>query len=226
VDTPEAEEGGSIRSSNPRSHNPLVPIDPCGFGKRQSSVVCDRGQGGGPDRDATERDPLHDSIVHSYATLESVILHLLHPEDSSRELVTHLLSLRGGFLFRAAVCRRFLGGPLADDLGLPDPSAARAPRRARGEVLRRAAAALGAHLFLLFLRGYTRLSAASPGLRRRAVTWHARLEGRFLALWEEGNARRVAAAATEAGPPRRGPPRDGDSRCPFSMVMPPLSAAS
>jgi len=83
VDTVETEEG---RSSNASKHSNLPPIDPCG--ERKIGI-----------KDAnSQEDILFDdgnSIIHSYATLESMILHLLHPKKSSRSLVSHLhISIR------------------------------------------------------------------------------------------------------------------------------------
>jgi hypothetical protein len=110
VDTPEG-CGGYGGSSNPpggvdadgccRRHRRLVPIDPCGP-RRLGGV--DR-----PDNDENDDDvdrPDNDPVIHSYATLKSMVLHLLHPDATSRYLVNHLLGLgRSSVVFRSEVCR-------------------------------------------------------------------------------------------------------------------------
>ncbi len=118
VDTVEIEDGGRVtRSSNEDERNYLIPIDPCGPRKRNG--VDGRDQIGGDSDSERTLDPPDDSIVHSYATLESIILHLLHQEETSRDLVSHLLRLRPFVLFRSEVCRKFLRDPLSNDLMIP-----------------------------------------------------------------------------------------------------------
>jgi hypothetical protein len=53
--------------------------------------------------------------------MAQVIMHLLQPDQHSVAVAHHLLRAPGAALFRyrAVLCRRFLGDPLADALALP-----------------------------------------------------------------------------------------------------------
>ncbi len=89
---------GEITSSNGDDGNRLASINPCGPRKTNESNGEDR-PCDGLDLGRTNDDTFNDSIVHSYASLESVILHLLYPEPSSRSLVLHPLDLWTHLLF-------------------------------------------------------------------------------------------------------------------------------
>lgn len=121
IDTVETNDIGQIRSSNGDKRNHLVPIDPCG--PRKMNKVEDGSDQFGGSADFGHYydydDTSHDSIIHSYATLDSIMLHLMHPEQNSRHIATHLLSLQRYFLFTSEVCRKFLGDPLSNELGIP-----------------------------------------------------------------------------------------------------------
>jgi len=220
VDTVETEDG-QFKSSNARTHNPLIPIDPCG--PRKLSKVDDQGRLGSLDVETTEIDPANDSIIHSYATLESMILHLLHPEESSRELVRHLLSLKSFVMFRSEVCRKFLGDPLSDDLGISKSSMNW--RGWRKEAFYNFVSHVGVkfflYLFLLFLRWYTKMPMSSPWIRSRAIVWHAKLEGKFLRVWEKMHSKRMLNAAPATQNTATAKSSSKNSCCPFAMVMAP-----
>ena len=183
VDTPE-----ELGTSNPSKGNILVPIDPCGPCK-QSAV-----------NQFVTRDP----ILHAYATLESMILHLLHPTKESRQLVHHLLSFNGHVHFRSEMCRNFLGDPLSDNLDVVNCS---------NHVTR-----ILVYFFLVFLRLYTVLAMTFPRARWFMLGWHKSFYARFLVVWEEKHEQRVSFAM-------RGDKADDESikkYCPFSMLMPPV----
>ena len=61
-------------------------------------------------------------LDHSKAALESIVMHLLEPDDDSRAVAHHLLLAPGrgafGQQFRHILCRRFLGDELADALSI------------------------------------------------------------------------------------------------------------
>ncbi|KAL3801896.1 hypothetical protein ACHAW5_008682 [Stephanodiscus triporus] len=185
VDTPE----GAGRSSNPGGEGGrLIPIDPCGPRKVRPREAADddnddddddddRYDGGSSERYPTDAeddvDPDDDPIVHSYATLESVILHLLHPDRSSRELVKHMLGLGRSVVFRSEVCRKFLGDPLSDELGMP-----KSRWESLSDLASHARLKFLLYVFLVFLRCYTLLTMTCPWFRRRAIVWHGMLEWR------------------------------------------------
>ena len=69
-----------------------------------------------------EHNPCVD-VAHGKAALESIVMHLLEPDEDSIAVAHHLLRspARGdsGLSFRQQLCRRFLGDQLADALHLP-----------------------------------------------------------------------------------------------------------
>jgi ER-bound oxygenase mpaB/B'/Rubber oxygenase, catalytic domain len=109
-------------SHDPQRDSEPRPLDPCGPGWIESKPDC---------------------IAHSTSMLQSIILHLMQPDESSVRIAQHLLkigrpirlkqndeSVNGkkassssspGFMFyfRAEVCRTFIGHKLADALCLP-----------------------------------------------------------------------------------------------------------
>ncbi|KAL7484016.1 hypothetical protein ACHAW6_009657 [Cyclotella cf. meneghiniana] len=192
VDTPDWEG-----SSNPNKHEQrLPPIDPCGprkhfLGKHEPQATM-----------------VDDPILHSYATLESMILHLLHPTKESRQLVSHLLSFNGKVEFRSEMCRLFLGDPLSDSLGIAQCSTV--------------ATKCLVYFFLMFLRCYTLLAMTFPSIRRMFIAWHGSFQRKFLTRWEADHAKRVGVAMG-------GGKKDGSDlkgTCPFSMLMPPFDVQS
>jgi hypothetical protein len=180
VDTPE--EGGS---SNSTIGERLPPLDPCGLNK-----CCDG------------ETAKKDAILHSYATLESMILHLLHPNEQSCQLVHHLLSFNGRVQFRSDMCRRFLGDPLSDNLGITNGST----------VMIRCTV----YLVLMFLRCYTLLAMTFPRIRQMFIQWHGAFYMRFLQAWQRNHDKRVGDAMDREGVVKKS--------CPFSMLMPPVDS--
>lgn len=239
----------SSSSNGDGSDTPLVPIDPCGPRKIRNIDHDDRDQldddnldlehsCNNNDDDASNINDDHgDSIIHSYATLESMILHLLHPEQSSRDLVSHLLSLRQFSLFRSEVCRVFLGGPLSDELDIPTSSVnwkglgrSSSSRESICNLVEYLGVKFCLYFFLLILRWYTVLTMTVPWIRRWAIGWHAYLETKFLKGWRKMNGKRMskaaaAASATGIAVPvtSSAVPPSSTSHCPFSMIMAPDS---
>lgn len=230
VDTPEGDCSSSNREvlgKNDVNHLIPTPIDPCGptKGFRSSKDNLSSLDDVSP---ATydNLDPEIDPIIHSYATLESMILHLLHPEQSSRMLVKHLLSIRRSVIFRSEVCRKFLGDPLSDDLGIPKSCAVWSGWHI--DSLHNFASHISVkfflHLFLIFLRVYTLLTMTCPWFRRRAIVWHANLESRFLQLWEKAHEGRVTKVASKHVA-AMSQSLTKKSFCPFAMIMDPNSGS-
>ncbi|EKX35478.1 hypothetical protein GUITHDRAFT_146491 [Guillardia theta CCMP2712] len=62
------------------------------------------------------------SVDRAKATLESIVMHILEPDEDSRAVAFHLLQVPRngrGLAFRQHLCRKFIGDKLADSLGLP-----------------------------------------------------------------------------------------------------------
>mmetsp|Transcript_17155 Transcript_17155/g.42078 ORF Transcript_17155/g.42078 Transcript_17155/m.42078 type:complete len:185 (+) Transcript_17155:79-633(+) len=73
------------------------------------------------------------------ARLESLLMHLAHPDDSSRKLVTHMLKATSSVLMpfesRGLFLRMLLGSEWSDRLRLPKPGTASALARVRVGVM-------------------------------------------------------------------------------------------
>ncbi len=192
IDTPESEHMSSnFDKAAQELTEPLPPIDPC-----------------------------RPSILHSYASLESIILHILHPEPNSCDLVTHLLSVTGFFAFRAEACRKLLGDPLADGLGLPKCHCWQGWRVDAVQVfVVNAFLKLVVYMFFMCFRFYTLLTMSCPWFKMKATVWHGILQRKFLLKWEEGHSTRMSAAYKKDS--NTSASAKASSSCPFSMVMPP-----
>ena len=165
-------------------------------------------------------DPCGPSILHAYASLDSIILHILHPKPSSCDLVKHLLSVRGSFAFRAEVCRSLLGAPLADDLGLPKSCCWQGWRVDAVQIfVMNCLLKVAVYTFLMCFRFYTLLTMSCPWFKTKATVWHGELQRQFLHKWEEGHSSRMSAAYNDKTASTNVSKRS--SSCPFSMVMPP-----
>ncbi|KAL7527669.1 hypothetical protein ACHAXR_003182, partial [Thalassiosira sp. AJA248-18] len=219
VHTAETHNGGSS-SFNSRKLKDLIPIDPCGPRKL---FKVEEGRLESLEHDAKHIDLANDPLIHSYAALESMVLHLLHPEQSSRDLVAHLLSLRRFFIFRSEVCRKFLGDPLSDELGIPRSSVHWMGWRKESlhNFVRHVIVKFFLYFFLVFLRCYTLLTMMFPSIRSRAIVWHARLETRFMQIWEKSHKKRMSNASSAQKNAESLKPPTNNSYCPFSMVMSP-----
>jgi hypothetical protein len=254
VDTPEGCGGSEGRGGSSNApvgveadgrRRRLAPIDPCGprrLGGAAGDAVPPSGGRSGHDPTDDDEDydvvrpddddendvhPDDDPIIHSYATLESMVLHLLHPDATSRYLVNHLLGLRPrSVIFRSEVCRKFLGDPLSDELGIARSTASWSGWRWAS--LRDASSHVYVkfllHVFLVVLRGYTLLTMTCPWFRRRAIAWHGSLEGKFLRVWEKSHEGRVTKASTKQknGSASSNATTTKSSHCPFAMIMDPV----
>lgn len=172
----------------------LPPLDPCG----------------GPD-----------PVTRSYAYLESIVLHILHPDDGSGKVARHLLRAGGNkqqsgnggansgpekqeqcqtdmhngeeasfsYKSRSVLCRRWLGDPLSDALGLYVPPAW------SWESIR---LSFRATVILMLLRIYTLVTMKVPWVRRKLYRWHANSTNKFYNMWNEGHMKRMTAAANAA----------------------------
>jgi len=168
---------------------PLRPLDPCG-----------------PGWYAANRP---DAVDHSYAVLQSVIFHLLDPDDSSRVIAHHLLRMgrsqdeKNGddnwYYFRSLQCRRFVGDPLADALNLP------LHPRWYGRAWLWAASTL----YLVLLRFYTYASRYSP-FRGAIRRFHERKLRAFRSNWHRPHLERSKQLL-----------RSKENCCPFAMVASP-----
>jgi hypothetical protein len=126
--------------------------------------------------------------------------------------VKHLLSVSGSFAFRAEFCRRLLGHPLADALGLPS----------LGSGVASFPLAIVVYIVLMYFRLYTLLTMSYPWLNEKAIKFHGSLQRSFLVKWEEGHSSRMSAAyKKDKSQSGIGSEKMSSSACPFSMVMPP-----
>ena len=211
----EINENGTMRKSN------LPPLDPCSGIKAGGSVNA-------------ESDP----IAHSYSLLESVIFHLLTPNDISKQVASHLLDIgrnskkermQGkvaannsdnheedtasrtfGFQYRAFMCRRNLGEPLANALDLPHPP--------KFSLMYGVLFSLSS-IHLTLMRIYTMFTMHVPFLRTRIYRWHASGMSTFFSAWEiEHNKRMRRANVSDNNGDAE---MKGGSACPFALVMQP-----
>ena len=184
--------------SNATTH--LRPLDPCGPGWN-------------------ELNP--DAIAHGSSMLQSIILHLLKPDQSSVIVSHHLLKIgrpvqrsdphnlsSNGqttkpadtrdvwFYFRARACRYFIGDLLADALELPF----------HPELYTRLGIHGAVYLYLWVFRGMTWLAFVDAGrnwFERHSVT----MLNKFHAIWTERHPSRMKQALQTESP-----------CCPFAMV--------
>jgi hypothetical protein len=201
----------------------LPPLDPCGPGYGRS------------------RDP----ILHSDAILQSVIFHILDPDETSVEIAHHLLKvsrnkapatkdgekppkdlyLTDWFFFRSLQARRFVGNPLADALCLP----------LHPYFWKRVKLYTFSTIYLVLLRLYTLSAMFIPPLRRRMIRYHTNAMLRFHKNWINTHTSKMARALRRGEKASVSDQDDGedneseniscgkaDSVCPFAMVAPPL----
>ncbi len=154
----------------------LSPLDPCGYGFR-----------------GTPEDP----IIHSRALLESIILHLMHPNDVSSQISNHLLRVGQnegnefvlGYLYRCFMCRRIIGSELADALKIQDLDI---------WSIKHLTAYLLSSVVLLSLRIYTILTMNFEWFKRLVYNRHGRMMKRFYQLWVKENKMRMEALAAKS----------------------------
>lgn len=179
----------------------LPGLDPCGF-------KYDRKE--------------EDTLIHSRATLESIIFHLMHPNELSCIISKHLLrmgrseeelvaSFRRSFVYlhRSYICRKYVGDDLADALKIPRHSFW-SPKSTL--------AYLFSSFILFTMRGYTLLTMHSKWFRKRILGWHKSAFHTFHSIWVEENQKRMENIARMSF--SRTQESSGKSRCPFSLVMP------
>lgn len=76
------DDGGTHDERSGGPNHVLFPLDPCGPKQCQF-----------PTYGQNQNDNGYDPIVHAHASLESFILHLMHPDDTSKEIAHHLLRI-------------------------------------------------------------------------------------------------------------------------------------
>ena len=174
----------------------LRPLDPCG-----------------PGWISEKPDPLQ----HAYAMFQSVILHLLEPDQSSVKIANHLLwqgrvkdakpaeraEEERWYYFRSLQCRRFVGDPLADALQLP----------LRSTWWGKCKQYLVSNSYLLILTAYSWLGLPWSPFRSWLVQWHRGQLHKMNDFLESGHRERVNKTL------------GGDSVqdvCPFAMISPPI----
>lgn len=137
------------------------------------------------------------------AMLESIVMHLLEPDKHSVAVAHHLLKAPGASVwsYRAVLCRRFLGDPLADALQLPTSSSVCGWERAASVVQ------------LWVLRLYSTLGRCAP--TRRLLCWmHGHGLTMFHGQWSLApRPKRAGAAAHQVVK------RETHTGCPFECVL-------
>lgn len=172
----------------------LRPLDPCGPGW-------------------IAREP--DSLKHSYAIFESILHHLMTPNEDSIAVAHHLLHIgrrKGGgrkgtvatkeeknnfgwFTFRCLQCRRMIGNPLADALRLPLHPTWRMQLFQWG----------ASYLYFWLLGIYTLAGLPWSPIRTYLVNFHRRKMQEFVSSWKHRMKERPSF----------------ESSCPFAMVFVP-----
>uniref|UniRef100_A0A7S3DV07 ER-bound oxygenase mpaB/mpaB'/Rubber oxygenase catalytic domain-containing protein n=1 Tax=Entomoneis paludosa TaxID=265537 RepID=A0A7S3DV07_9STRA len=177
--------------------NPLPrPLDPCGPGWRNERLS---------------------SIEHSQSMFESILTHVLHPDDSSIE-VSHYLLWQGRskdpqvdegiqqqnwFYYRCLQCRRFIGDSLADELNLPlNPNRW---NRCRSWIF--------STLFLLSLSMYTAAALPWSPFRALIVSFHRKRLLEFSKSWHSEHGKRVHDQLSNG--------QEKGQSCQFAMLLSP-----
>ncbi len=214
---------GDIRSAKYLSVEDLPPLDPCGPGRSERPDPC----------------------RHSAAILDSILDHLLDPDETSVEISHHLLKITDRkppssklseipdefykndlFYYRALQCRRLIGDPLADSLHLPFH-----PNR-----WKRMKCMIKSAFVLSIFRCYTLASMWIPLARRKVIQWHTSAFLRFHEEWIKTHQTKMgralarnerATCLVEEETPNstsyqsNGTNESYQSLCPFAMVAPP-----
>lgn len=199
----------------------LPPLDPCGPGALS----------------------IPDPSAHSKAIFQSIIFHLMHPDDSSVTISHHLLKITDRkppslrldripdsfyknnlFYYRCYNCRKMVGDPLADALSLPLPL----------NFWMKTRVYLRSTLFFMVLRAYSNAARWIPPVRSLIVRWHTRALGYFHENWKKTHKSKMAHAlahnekasildtAETIGMNEDGTPSQNSvSLCPFAMTAKP-----
>ena len=170
-----------------------------------------------------------DSLKHSYAMFQSILLHLLHPEKVSIQVAHHLLwqgrvqesssssesmndetnkqnkpsqqqEQENWFYYRCLQCRRFVGNPLADALQLP----------LNPKLWYQWRTWIFSSCMLSAISLYTYLALPWSPLRQRIVRFHQSQLESFALKWTEEHRKRVEKQLPKGAP-----------TCPFAMLFPP-----
>ena len=233
-------------STNPDEKGNL-PLDPCGPGFK----TVRSGAGTAFDKITRVRsiNP-EDTLIHSRTMLESMVIHLMHPNELSSKISNHLLCfgrrpiisssssnsseddksknvthMPFGYLYRSFMCRRYIGCELADALRIPRPCF---------WSMKHILAYQLTTTILLILRVYTLLTMHSAWFRHRAHKRHLRQQNKFYLLWMKENSERMGSLARKSmsyyhnsdkkkatvTSLQEDRPRESSSICPFSLVMP------
>lgn len=201
----ESEKGYYSRSLEKRE-TPR-PLDPCGEGWLPK-----------------QPDPLE----HSYSIFQSIIFHILNPNETSVIIAHHLLRIGQSYpepkdkcqangkttkkhadeiagdkmyYFRCLQCRRFIGGPLADALQLPF----------HPQWYIRLWLWSCSTTYLVILRIYTVVSSIAP-FRNRIVKFHERQLKRFTSMWQSTHQKRLQTKLKE----KKSSAEEAPEGCPIS----------
>lgn len=183
----------------PSITNSLQPLDPCGPGWQLEQP---------------------NTRQHAYAVFQSIIFHIVEPDESSVQISHHLLHVgrlqeknRGllprlvgynnFYFFRALQCRRFIGNLLADALELP----LHPVWYVRWRIW------LVSTACLWFLRFYTIAALPLSPWRERLLRFHHDKMVIFERHWQESHMKRMKDGLDLV---------DGSNNgcCPFAMVLP------
>lgn len=194
----------------------LPPIDPCGPGV------------------GVKPSP----IMHSKSIFESIIFHLLHPDESSVRISHHLLKITDRkppsmrldqipkefytntlFYYRSFNCRRMIGYPLADALLLPF----------HPNIWMRTNIYVMSTCFFIMVRLYSNAARSVSPARRWIIRWHTKALRAFHETWSRTHISKMAYALArneKASILDQGNAMKGDDRmtslCPFAMTAKPM----
>jgi ER-bound oxygenase mpaB/B'/Rubber oxygenase, catalytic domain len=180
------ETEGEERTANvgrPAAFEDLPPLDPCGPGGGEHSR--------------------NNPVTRSNAILQSIIFHLMDPDESSVEIAHHLLKITDQrpptmrmdkipedfyknelFYYRSFNCRRMIGDPLADALDLP----------LHPKWWMRRKIWLKSTVILSFLRLYTVAAMWVPFARRWIIGRHRQAMTAFHESWLKRHKSKLARA--------------------------------
>jgi hypothetical protein len=178
------ETGVEERPQSQLTMHVLPPLDPCGPGVGSL---------------------MPDTFNNSNSILQSIIFHLLEPDESSVEISHHLLKVTDRkppssafkkispdfyendlFFYRCYNCRIMIGNPLADALELPYHPNPFIQLKIR----------LKSAFFLSLLRVYTVATIWMPTFRRVVVGWHERALLKFHETWTKSHKSKLVRALT------------------------------
>ena len=202
----------------------LRPLDPCGPGHTGQRY--------------------QDSILHSRSILQSIVSHIMNPDETSIEVAHHLLQVKAKskskstksasthdaeanttllFYFRSLQCRRFIGDPLANALELPQ----------HPNLIIHIMLYCVSTVLLLTIRMYTLAIMFIPIFRRNMVKQHGNAMRRVHKVWKETHRSKLARAlekGEKVGFCGHGTKDEVENSkgeegvlgiCPFAMIAPP-----